>query len=133
MLHEKALSIALSGPNKEGSSARWLGRWKNQMGSTMDLAVSGNDITGSYTTATSGLGDGGQLTGALKGYAAGDLISFVVLWPGGSLTAWTGQLINDDSAPVIRTLWHLVTDVPDAAEPKQLWTSTFSGADEFSR
>ncbi len=49
------------------------------------------------------------------------------------MTAWTGQLVDDEDAPRIKTLWHLVTDVPDVDEPKRLWTSTFAGADEFTR
>ena len=51
----------------------------------------GTDLTGTYTSADSS--KGGRITGALKGY--GDRISFLVLWPGGSMTAWTGQLVND--------------------------------------
>lgn len=134
MTHEKALKLAVSSENKpgpRGGSAAWAGRWKNQMNSTMDLTVAGGDITGTYTSSTSAAG--GPITGTLKGNVAGDLIAFIVLWPKGSMTAWTGQMVNDGSAPCIKTLWHLVTDVPDAEEPTRLWTSTFTGADEFFR
>jgi len=134
MQHERAVRLAISSKNKTGpkeGNATWLGRWKNQMGSEMDLKVSGNDVTGTYTSASSA--GGGPITGTLKGYVAGDLISFIVLWPGGSMTAWTGQLVDDEDVPRIKTLWHLVTDIPDAQEPTRLWTSTFAGADEFTR
>lgn len=134
MNHENAVRFALSSKNKAGpkaGAATWLGRWKNQMGSFMDLSVTGSDVTGSYTSASSS--GGGPVTGTLKGNAVGDLICFIVAWPGGSMTAWTGQLVDDDVAPRIKTLWHLVTDVPDAGEPARLWTSTFAGADEFTR
>jgi hypothetical protein len=134
MHHETALAVALSADNKAGTpAAAWVGRWKNQMDSFMELQVNGSDITGTYTSANSAQGDGGPITGALKGYVAGDLISFLVLWPGGSMTAWTGQLVHDDDAPCIETLWHLVTDVENAKEPDELWTSTLAGADAFRR
>ena len=134
MGHEEAVKLAISTKNKTGPKAgpaTWLGRWKNQMNSVMDLKVSGNDVTGSYTSASSAAG--GAVSGTLKGNVSGDLISFLVLWPGGSMSAWTGQLVDDDIAPRIKTLWHLVTDIADAEEPTRLWTSTFSGADEFTR
>lgn len=134
MTHEEAVRFAVSSENKAGpkaGAATWLGRWKNQMGSTMDLTVAAGDVSGTYTSSTSSAG--GAITGTIKGNVAGDLIAFVVVWPGGSMTAWTGQLVDDENAPRIKTLWHLVTDIPDADEPKRLWTSTFVGADEFTR
>ena len=133
MRHEAAVKFALSTENKKGPTtpAAWVGKWKNQIGSEMDLKVAGSDVTGSYTSADSS--GGKPITGDLKGNVYGDLISFLVLWPGGSMTAWTGQLVDDENAPRIKTLWHLVTDVPDPDEPKRLWTSTFAGADEFIR
>ncbi|OGB23826.1 MAG: hypothetical protein A3I66_20750 [Burkholderiales bacterium RIFCSPLOWO2_02_FULL_57_36] len=134
MLHEEAIRIAESTKNKHGTTpAAWLGRWTNQIGSTMDLEINGSDVSGLYTSSTSGIGHGGEIKGQLKGYVADDLISFTVLWPGGSITAWTGQLVGDDVAPTIKTLWHLVTDIPDADEPTRLWTSTLAGADDFKR
>lgn len=132
--HETAVKFATSSPNNVGPAAgpaTWLGHWRNRMGSTMDLAVVWADVTGSYTSATSGAG--GPITGVLRGFVAGDLISSLVLWPGGSMTAWTGQLIDDALAPRIKTLWHLVSDVPDGDEPTKLWMSTFAGSDEFMR
>lgn len=49
------------------------------------------------------------------------------------MTAWTGQLVDDQVAPCIKTLWHLVTNVPDPDESTQLWLSTLAGADNFTR
>lgn len=130
MLHEKALEQAEA---VENSTAQpdFSGLWRNQMGSTMDLNVSGSDLDGIYTSASSS--GGGPVAGRLKGFVAGDLASFLVLWPGGSQTAWVGQMTGSDSQPVIRTLWQLVTNVPDADEPSELWTSTYVGADNFGR
>jgi hypothetical protein len=135
MQHESALRLAKTSENNRipgDANAIWLGRWVNQMGSHMDLTVSGHDVSGSYTSINS-IGEDDDITGALKGYVAGDRISFIVLWQGGSITAWTGQLVNDRDAPTIKTLWHLVTDIPDADEPKKLWMSTLTGADDFTR
>ena len=130
MLHEKAVELAEAIANST-ANPDFSGLWRNQMGSTMDLHVNGSDVAGIYTSASSS--GGGPVAGTLKGHAAGDLISFLVLWPGGSQTSWVGQMVGSDEQPVIRTLWHLVTNVPDANEPKELWTSTFAGADDFTR
>jgi hypothetical protein len=131
MRHENALRLAEAIPNST-SNPDFSGLWRNQMQSTMDLTVNANDVSGVYTSASSAA-HGGPIAGTLNGYAAGDLISFLVLWPGGSQTAWVGQMVGDESHPAIRTLWHLVTNVPDAEEPNELWTSTYAGADEFTR
>lgn len=134
MRHEAALKLALANENKPGpeSVATWVGHWKNQMNSHMDLTIAGSDVTGTYTSSKS-LPSGDSVTGTLKGNVAKDLISLLVLWPNGSMTAWTGQLVDDQAAPRIKTLWHLVTDIVDTEEPSMLWTSTFAGADEFTR
>jgi len=137
MTHDKALAVAVKTENAPAPAkgpAAWVGRWYNQMGSYMDLKLAGNEIaTGSsYTTKTSS-GGGSVTSKKMCGYVDGDLISFLVLWPGGSQTAWTGQLVDDDANPRIKTLWHLVTEIPDVDEPTKLWMSTFTGADEFAR
>ncbi|MEM7397812.1 MAG: avidin/streptavidin family protein [Pseudomonadota bacterium] len=131
MLHEKALVAAAAMSSSGGPQLDFSGRWTNQIGSIMDLAVSGSEVTGRYTSKTSGAG--GPTTGPLKGYVAGDLVSFLVLWPSGSMTAWVGQLVDDQTNPTIKTLWNLVTDVSDEDEADRLWTSVFTGADEFTR
>jgi hypothetical protein len=130
MQHEKALELAAAAPIGR-SCADFAGRWYNQMGSTMDLVVEGTTVTGAYESLARS--EAPPVVGELKGYAVGDLISFMVLW-GDSITAWVGQMIDEDTDTAkIRTLWHMVTEVPDADEPKYLWTSTYAGADEFVR
>lgn len=133
MKHEKALAFAIAAPNNpevQGGAATWVGDWHNQMKSSMRLDVNGDDVRGEYTSVSA---KGGQVTGQLKGFVHGDIISFVVLWPGGSMTAWTGQMVDDKTAPRIKTLWHLVTEIADVDEPTMLWLSTLAGADEFVR
>jgi hypothetical protein len=130
MQHEKALELAAAAPTW-GRSAAFGGSWCNQMGSTMDLVVRGTAVTGSYESLSRS--EAPPVVGEVIGYTIGDLISFMVLWEG-SITAWVGQMIDEDTeTPKIRTLWHMVTEVPDADEPKYLWVSTYSGADEFER
>jgi len=132
MRHEKALRTASAkAVTPTASPPDFSGHWKNQYTSTMDLTVTGSDVKGSYTSASSG--GGGPVTGPLKGYVSGDLMSFLVLWPGGSMTAWVGQMVDDQAAPKIKTLWHLVTNIQDADESERFWMSVFTGADEFTR
>lgn len=76
-------------------------------------------MAGTYVSDNS-LGGGDAVKGKLKGYVAGDVISFTVLWPGGSITSWVGQMVDDKDAPRIKTLWLLVTDIPYAKEEKKL-------------
>jgi uncharacterized protein YndB with AHSA1/START domain len=99
----------------------------------MDLDVNGASVIGTYNSAASA--GGGSVQGDITGVTAGDLISFTVLWTqSGSITSWTGQLTEDeDGSSKLRTLWHLVTDVPDEQEPEKFWMSTWAGADEFVR
>jgi hypothetical protein len=131
-MHESALETAENTPFNE-VAPDFSGRWVNQMSSVMDLQVSGSDVTGKYNSASSGNPGGDPIEGILKGYVAGDLISFMVLWPRGSMTSWVGQLVEIEGVSTIKTLWHLLTEVPDAKEPRFLWQSIFSGADEFKR
>jgi hypothetical protein len=131
MRHEKALRTASATAGTPTPPTDFSGRWKNQYQSTMDLEVSGSDVSGSYTSASSGAG--GPITGRLKGFVSGDLISFIVKWPGGSMTAWVGQMVDDQTAPKIKTLWHMVTNLKDDDESELLWMSVFTGADEFHR
>lgn len=131
MNHEQAVQLAESSLNAQ-ATVSFEGRWRNQMGSTMELHVAGSDVIGEYVSKTSGKGAGGPIKGKIKGSTSGDLLFFSVLWPGGSITAWTGQLVQEGGEK-IRTLWHLVTDIPDLKEPDHLWRSTLAGADEFMR
>lgn len=134
MSHEKALQHGEGTPFSAVGATDFSGHWVNQMQSTMELTITGSDVVGRYKSKTSAVDPaGGSIEGTRKGYVAGDLISFTVLWPHGSITAWVGQIVDDKTAPRIRTLWHLVTEIPDADEPTQLWKSTFAGADEFTR
>jgi hypothetical protein len=127
-----AKMLRRAAPTAGGASVNFSGQWKNQLGSVMDLTISGQSVTGTYSSPVSG--GGGTVDGDLVGYVDGDLIAFTVNWTTpASLTAWTGQLVAEGGQDVIRTLWHLVMNIPDANEPTGLWQSTFAGADNFYR
>jgi len=104
------------------------GRWKNELGSTMKLKVSGQKITGSYKTAKSS--DGGPLPPhPLIGFIDKNLISFVVNWKDeDSITAWVGQMISKDE---IFTMWQMTKEVDDPAQ--DYWESILVGSDSFTR
>jgi hypothetical protein len=131
MAHEVALETAAMTPAAP-PAPNFNGRWRNQMSSFMDLVVSNSTVTGTYNSSSST--GGGTVQGAVTGVTVGDLIAFTVLWTqSGSITSWTGQLIEEGGAPKLRTLWHLITNIPDANEADKFWMSTWAGADEFVR
>ncbi|MBY3565705.1 avidin/streptavidin family protein [Rhizobium laguerreae] len=107
------------------------GEWRNQLGSRMLLTVSGASLRGEYYSAVSG--GGSPIRGDLTGFVNGDLISFVVNWPSAAVTAWVGQVINDNGNELIETLWQMTTNVPDNQEPTGMWQSVFAGTDRFHR
>jgi Avidin family len=131
MTHEKALRVGLKKVLATPAPSNFTGRWRNQYKSWMDLTVSDNTISGNYTSEVSA--DGTEVTGSLRGFVAGDLISFAVLWSNGSMTAWVGQIVNDAVDPRIKTMWHLVMDAKEDNEETDLWATILTGADEFMR
>lgn len=118
------------------------GRWINQHNSVMDLAVNGNMISGTYTTAVPG-----QLQGPLTGFVTfEDEIGFCVHWrweedQNGdgqlehheSICTWSGQVATHSGVDVIHTFWHLTNEVADAAEPDHLYAGMYTGGDYFVR
>lgn len=139
MRHELALASAfppiadVAAKALAGSLGNFSGTWSNQYGSTMDLTVSGSSISGTYVSPVSGTGT--TVSGVLAGYVADDIIAFVVKWPTTpeSCTTWVGQVVEVGGFQIIKTLWHLVRNVPDAEEPSKLWLSVLTGTDEFRR
>jgi hypothetical protein len=124
---EKILKSSLSGT----AVATFDGKWQNQLQSKMEIATIGQAISGTYESAVSGTG--GPIQGELSGFVSGDLISFVVKWPSAALTAWTGQLIDNNGISTIETMWLMTTNVAEVDEPTKMWASTFTGSDTFVR
>lgn len=127
-VHEKAIAKAGAAV---GAAVNFAGVWRNQLGSSMDLKIVGSLVSGKYESAVSG--GGVPVLGELVGFVNGDLISFTVNWPTAAITAWVGQMINDNGFDVITTLWQMTTNIPDANEPTGMWQSIFAGTDRFHR
>ena len=109
------------------------GTWCNELGSTMALSVAGGQVNGTYTSPVSGVGS--PVTGKIKGFAKADVLAIVVRWniASASMTTWVGQVERSAGTDQIKTLWHLVRDIPDQNEPQELWTSVLTGMDLFRR
>lgn len=98
----------------------------------MELTQQGEAVTGTYRTQVGSPGD--QEVFDLVGFASGDLLSFTVNFgKHGSLTSWVGQHTDLNGVGMIRTLWHLASNVRDAQEPDRLWGAILAGADNFTR
>ena len=107
------------------------GRWTNEYGSVAELSVDGERVFGTYTST---VGERtGTLSGPIIGFVRGDIVAFSVLWPAymSSITSWVGQVVEVNGAPELRTLWHLIVDIPDPDEAGSLWTTVHTGADTF--
>lgn len=105
------------------------GRWKNELGSTMELSVIGSVIEGFYKSAVSG--DGEPIEGPLRGFAVGDLIAFTVMYPSTAIAAWVGRYRSIEGRDVIDTLWQMTTKGED--DKDAFWQSILAGADRFER
>jgi|ERR1051326_5212042 hypothetical protein len=128
MKHEQAQRLVPAIPPRP---ANFAGHWENELQSTMELRISGNAVTGTYTSNVSG--GGGPIAGAIIGVVSGHIISFIVDWPTPSITSWIGHLVKEDGVDVIETLWHLATPTENPDDPNELWASIYAGADRFHR
>lgn len=97
----------------------------------MTVKVAASKISGKYKSAVSG--GGNSTEGEMSGHINGDLIAFTVNWPSAAITAWVGQMVKENGNDVIRTLWQMTANIKEAEEPKGLWHSVYSGADNFKR
>lgn len=107
------------------------GLWTNEYGSVADISVEDTRILGTYTSTVGG--GAGSLSGPISGFARGDIVAFSVLWPAHtrSMTSWVGQVVDVNGTPELRTLWHLIVDIPDSEEAAGLWATVHTGADTF--
>lgn len=120
--------------NASASFANFNGRWTNELGSTMQLTVLNvGSVTGKYKTAVGSPTANEEFE--LVGFASGDLLTFTVNFGRyGSLTSWAGQLTEDaNGSAIIKTMWLLTENVPDAQEPTKMWGSILAGANNFTR
>ena len=103
-----------------------LGRWKNELHSTMTIDKANAGVfSGTYVSEVSETGE--EVQGPLSGIYADDAIAFMVNW-GDPVTGWVGRLLTDDDGDFyLYTLWNLAqhTDAPD------WWESIKAGSDTF--
>lgn len=119
--------------NLKPASFDFNGRWRNELGSHMDLVVDGNNnVRGKYVSAVSGNG-GPTPSTDLYGTVTGDLIAFTVNWDE-AITTWAGHGVFDsNNQPQILTLWHLLVSIADETNPEKQWQTVMAGADSFIR
>jgi len=108
------------------------GIWVNQFGSTLELCVTGNAVTGRFESA---VGDENQTVWVgLCGRVLNDLITFNVAYERyHTVISWTGRLSSDGGKPIINALWLHVSDTSDDQQRAGPWSSTRIGADVFRR
>ena len=108
------------------------GKWKNPLGSSMELKVRGNKVSGTYRT---GVGAPGSMEEfPLVGFVNGDILGFTVLWGKyGSITSWVGQHTASKKKDRIDTMWHLVKNIDEESERQNVWGSYLTGANSFTR
>lgn len=108
------------------------GRWKNQLGSLLELHVTDGEVSGRLDM---GAGNDGQPVWVeVRGRVGTDLITFNAIFPNhGTVVAWVGQHTSEDQVRQIKTVWVHATNVPDSQEQAWMWFSNRIGADVFKR
>ena len=109
------------------------GRWRNRLGSTIDLTVEDDHhLHGTYHT---GVGVPDTATGFhVVGFAEGDAVAFCVdFGRRGSVASWSGHHLSDEHGERLVTLWHLAQPVRDPHTDADVWRALMAGSDEFLR
>jgi len=112
------------------------GLWYNELGSQMQLNVSGSSVWGWYYSAV-GMA---QFTYPLSGqintqpYPFSQVLGWAVPWRSAylnahSVTAWSGQYQTVDGEEEIVAFWLLTNEMPE----NQDWEATRVGKDVFTR
>ncbi len=110
----------------------WDGRWRNELGSEMEISVDGGRVSGVYRTQV-GRPDAAEQF-AVTGFAHEDLIGIVAQFgEHGSVTSWTGRRTEGAGGDEIRVLWHLARNTDDAGETLPAWASILAGSAVFRR
>lgn len=110
------------------------GVWYNQHGSKLELsAQEGGVLRGTFSSA-SGLAAKEYKGQPISGYWSNHLVAFVCNFGKfGSLTAWTGHLVEEHDARCIETQWQMAVTLPAPEQPDDLWRGTWTGSDVFRR
>jgi hypothetical protein len=120
---------------------KWIGEWKNQYGSILEItAVNNNIVTGVFRTALEDSGFYGN-TIPVCGFCQGDCIGISgggMTDAGDMLVTYTGLLRGD----TLQTIWLVVSDAvklpQQDKEPPQLtkqswWKAVLVNSDTFER
>lgn len=110
------------------------GQWYNELGSTMNLTVSGNMISGEYFSAVGEAQGPYPLVGYFDASDENPTLGFTVAWQNDqevahSVTTWCGQAMTIGGNEYITAMWLLATSAAQADQ----WQSTMVGQDSFSR
>lgn len=108
------------------------GDWKNAKNSVLRLAQNGNSLSGTFD---SGVSDGGQVIQApVTGWVNGDVVSFTAIYEiFGTVVAWVGQVKGEPGNPTIDVHFLHETNIAENDEAEELWASTLTGSDQFTR
>ena len=114
------------------SSQKLVGTWYNEHGSELKLSVLEGQISGTFTSAI-GLHKGPHES-LVTGYYAQDLLAFVADFGRfGSLTAWTGHVIEENGETLIDCQWQMTVALPSPGQAEELFRGTWVGSDVFRR
>lgn len=112
------------------------GLWYNELGSQMQLNVSGNSVWGWYYSAVGEAAYTYPLSGQINPtpYPYSQALGWTVAWTNAyqnanSVTTWSGQYQNIDGDEEIIAFWLLTSEVPE----QQDWEATRIGKDVFTR
>lgn len=134
MFLETILTDAVHTDDSPRRSASTLaGRWRNRLGSTMEITVdSDHHVHGTFHL--NGGGAGPASTFRIVGFAEGDALSFCVDFGNrGSVAAWSGHHLADSDGERLVTLWHLARPVRDPHTEADVWAALLAGGDHFER
>lgn len=112
------------------------GLWYNELGSVMQLNVSGGNVWGWYYSAVGNAQSTYQLAGSInpKPYPFSQVLGWAVSWTNAyknahSVTSWSGQYQTIDGQEEIVAFWLLTSETPE----EQDWEATQIGKDVFTR
>lgn len=110
------------------------GVWYNQHGSKLELVTDeAGAIRGTFSSA-SGLAAKEYAGQPVSGFWSNALVAFACNFGKfGSLTAWTGHLVDEHGAPCIETQWQMAVTLPAPRHVDDLWRGTWTGSDVFRR
>ena len=132
MLIELILEQAVEQTDPTHPASRFAGRWRNRLGSELDLVIEDHNVSGTFR---SGVGVWNPPTGFhVQGFVQGDAIVFCVdFGRRGSVASWSGHLLTDGDGDRLVTLWHLAQSVAHHGSESDIWNSMMAGANEFTR